>query len=687
MATALAREELPTCSICYGHFINPRYLPGCSHIFCENCLLTFISNHKSNDKDSCECQCPNCRNQISLPKSKEDLQNWVKSLEGLITDETMASNTSSEETVNDSLCISCKDVDTSVPAEKYCFDCQESLCERCSKIRHRTKVLKEHTIIGLQQAKDALKDDKQGKLIRALAEFSKCSKHPDKTVSVVCKDDDSLCCTDCVIETHRHCEIIVSLQKEDIKSENESTVKKTKERVEEIVTKINAVVDFRNGNVTEVKQKADMIAGKVKEMRAKFNTLFDALEESICAKAKAISKNCAIEVEENALKLKEISKTLKYYISLIDYAVTLGSESQTVILLKKLASKIEEAENKVLEACQNCGKYEIELKIEPTLQTLSELCANDTGKLAEVTECYQKTAVPGALEKLLSVGIENIADHNILPQNPPSNYNAYYGMIYTRDARATHHMFLASHYSFCCSVDKNYKAMQCFNKEILSGGPYGLTELKSNVIAVSLPKEKKIVFFSENEESKHLEVFDHVNTKFKPKALCGLSNGEIAVSWNEPVGFSILSFKCCLSGSRFKEKIYFMKDGAGRTLKTFDFMAVDEKRSHVIQPCTQDKAVYCFGYEGKPKFKYSHEDLVCPRGVSISGEGNIFVCDQTKNAIHVVSPYGIRLHVVREGCPEKPLAIAFDQSGLQFAVTKTSYFYKEGQKVRFYRLI
>ena len=136
------------------------------------------------------------------------------------------------------------------------------------------------------------------------------------------------------------------------------------------------------------------------------------------------------------------------------------------------------------------------------------------------------------------------------------------------------------------------------------------------------------------------------------------------------VSGSVLQFTCNLYGVRFEELVYFKNDSAGRVLKTFDFMKVDEGRNFVTQPCTEEKAIYCFGVEGKPKFKYTHEDLVFPHGVSISRDGNIFVCDEEKSAIHVISPEGHGLHVLKDGCPEKPLAIAFDQSGTQFAVSQ-----------------
>ena len=102
-------------------------------------------------------------------------------------------------------------------------------------------------------------------------------------------------------------------------------------------------------------------------------------------------------------------------------------------------------------------------------------------------------------------------------------------------------------------------------------------------------------------------------------------------------------------------------------------MAVDENRPHVIQPCTTDKAVYCFDFNGNPKFKYKGKGNFCPRGVAVDGYGSIFVCDYNNDAIHVISQTGNAVRVIQqsEGCPIEPLAIGFKKNGEEFAVTKS----------------
>lgn len=165
--------------------------------------------------------------------------------------------------------------------------------------------------------------------------------------------------------------------------------------------------------------------------------------------------------------------------------------------------------------------------------------------------------------------------------------------------------------------------------------------------------------------------------EYIPKAICALNNGDLAVAWDKPVAFGIISSQLWKnqgkvlrgSGQSYCEKVYFTMDKTGRQFKSFEHMAMDEDRLHVIQPCVVDKSVYCFDLEGKPVFSYNNDALKQPRGVALDGEGNIYICEQSLGSVHVVSADGIGIAIIKEGCPPSPLAIGFNKRSNVFAVT------------------
>ena len=191
------------------------------------------------------------------------------------------------------------------------------------------------------------------------------------------------------------------------------------------------------------------------------------------------------------------------------------------------------------------------------------------------------------------------------------------------------------------------------------------------IVANPRLSEKKILLISAD---KGLKVMAEVKTLYHPKAVHVLRNGKIAVAWNNPAAFGIIS----VSDTTVENESYLKHDAVGRLFKSFDFMAVDEKRSHVIQPCTVDGAIYCFDFDGNPKFRYKQNDgRLSPRGAAHDADGNIFVCFSTDSGwpiheIHVLTPSGTILRTIGsdEGCPSFPVLIEFDRTGTTFVVTQ-----------------
>ena len=105
--------------------------------------------------------------------------------------------------------------------------------------------------------------------------------------------------------------------------------------------------------------------------------------------------------------------------------------------------------------------------------------------------------------------------------------------------------------------------------------PFCVTKMKTNLLAVSIPDEEKIILVPTDERK--LKVVSIIITKYKPMAICGLKNGLIAVAWDDPIAFGIFEFNMGVT-----HKVYLCQDKAGRRLKTFCNIAVDEARSQLF---------------------------------------------------------------------------------------------------------
>ena len=191
------------------------------------------------------------------------------------------------------------------------------------------------------------------------------------------------------------------------------------------------------------------------------------------------------------------------------------------------------------------------------------------------------------------------------------------------------------------------------------------TVLSSGEIVINLPAERKLFIASWN--GKRAIASYAIELPHVPRVLHGLNNGDLAVPWSNPTAFGIIS----QSSWSHNMKVFFDRDRAGRIFKSFDYMAIDEKRSRVVQPCAWDRAVYCFDFKGNPQYKYKNPFIRIPGAVALDGDGNAYMCDVATSSIHVISVDGMYLHVIRgDNCPQTPQTIAFLKDGRKFLVAQ-----------------
>ena len=187
------------------------------------------------------------------------------------------------------------------------------------------------------------------------------------------------------------------------------------------------------------------------------------------------------------------------------------------------------------------------------------------------------------------------------------------------------------------------------------------TTMTNNNIAVSVAYKKKIYILSANDT---LEYKGEIRCKYRPVAMHGLRNNDIAVLWGCPLAFGIIT----LTGGSYHEKVYFNEGKNEKKLNANGFLTVDESHSHVILPSYTDHTIYCYDFEGNQIFAYY--DTYTPGGVAIGGDGNVYVCDAIQGTIIVLSPAGILIRLIKDECPFLPVGIGFKEDGKTFAVTQ-----------------
>ena len=654
------------CSLCLEQFVNPRKLPDCGHCFCESCLITYM--RKLNDIKELEnkLKCPVCTIHNIIPE-EIGIKEWVVMLE---TDYVKGKRHGHEEQDG---CASCKSLCEESKPAVFCLDCLEMLCQVCSEIRHTCKLLKHHKYIAIEKA---LKNDDGAKTISMLSEYldTTCESHPDEAINYYCKDNDVFCCASCRSTDHKKCNSVLKV-KELVEEESAKWEKKyMNDLISNLSKYAEKVVKTIESCATDYKKQVEEIGRNFKEMRTKINQIMDSLEEAINDQARAMAKQHAQKTTDVTDSLKEMTGDLHVYKGLTETIEAYGSKIHQYIISKKLMCKIRDQESAILDTTCAFRFTELSLKPHSSLLEILQIGLNDSHKLAYVEEqaVYNRLPTYDGASLLEYDKIKKTCD-KLVQENYKREYSPYYSslvylpnnhfvLIDTRNDEG-HRILAQGDGTVVASRDFKY----CSDTSTGSIKPYCATVIKNGEIAVSIPEKKKICIISAD---KLLKSTFTGSTKYKPRAIHGLRTGDIAVAFDDPVAFGIISFDNIPEPTE-KIHVYFSHDKEGRKLKNFDYMAVDENRSHVIQPCNKDGAVYCFDFNGIPKFKYKNKDNFSARGVAMDGYGSIFSCDYYNNVIHVISPTGNALRVIQqsEGCPESPRAIGFKKNGEEFAVT------------------
>ena len=153
MASFISSDQELLCSICAVCYKEPRKLPGCTHSFCETCILTLVQNLKKDENLGCEFECPICRLPSKSLEEDNVIVGWVQKLVKVTDLETKVAQ---QEEYDPGWCSQCKSMDTFVKSKVYCATCQDSFCETCSRTRHSFKMHKGHALIDLLEQTETI---------------------------------------------------------------------------------------------------------------------------------------------------------------------------------------------------------------------------------------------------------------------------------------------------------------------------------------------------------------------------------------------------------------------------------------------------------------------------------------------------------------------------------------------------
>ena len=680
MASFIGSDQELLCPICACCYNTPRKLPGCIHSFCERCILTSVQNLRKDEKLGDTFECPVCRLPSASPEEDNITSEWVQTLD---IDKELDMKVEKQNEYNSKWCSQCRYVDKFIKSKVYCSSCKDSFCEKCSETLHYFKMNREHAIVDIKG--DGENENIHDQAVQLLQKFLSCSYHPEKRMDFFCQDDEKFCCTTCVTSEHQQCvnnKLLQDLLENDYdRKPGENSSVQLLDSLSKLNDHIQSIVNLIKDKDAETKKAPEKRAVEFQSIKEKVIRLLDTVEESISQDSKAFSKATSMKSLDEIEVLNVITSEINVATYLLNNLVGKLPRDSAMVCYRKAKLMLQSLERKVIERGSFFETEELLLKIEEEFHKIINLGPNETEHIISVKTNGKSYPLPRLSEKfLMREGKIELVDekNNCISEISPGDNPRYNCITFLPNNNL---ILTDSYYGICLLVDANlqptdsinFKVNQITEKSTIDSNLIYSSCLANGLIAISVCYEKKICFLSA--AGNELEKKGEVVCKYLPTAIHGLRNSDLSVLWKDPSAVGVITFY----GGLYRERVYFKSDTEGRSIKHRNRLAVDEDRHHVVLSWKGIKTaeISCYDFDGNKIFEYNHSEIKDPRGMGLDADGNIYVCDIVLGRICVLSPEGLLVRMLQEGCPAYPLGIGFSKNDNIFAVTQRNPDYKK----------
>ena len=348
-------EENLSCSVCLEPFKDPKVLP-CLHSYCHGCIVNLAKSAETNT-----INCPECRLVVEVDESTVSALPSNFFVNNLLA--TMAL-TNDQPTAKTIVCDSCDSEDA---AQSRCNDCGIFLCQYCTDFHKRSRSMKHHKLLTMNELKS-----NPGP--QSIAEKIRCPKHRDEIIKLFCKTCQTTICRDCTIVDHQghkygFVEEVAAEEKEKI-NVNLHELKQRKGRVVkgiETLKKFNESLEaMKNSTIAKVSEHFNELLkateSRKNEMVEKVTSLTNAKQKQIHAQVEVLEMSLAscdssIEFTKQAFRSGndvQILSMEKYILHSLEQLTTVKDQTKPSVtenMVFFFPSSVEETKEKLLNEC------------------------------------------------------------------------------------------------------------------------------------------------------------------------------------------------------------------------------------------------------------------------------------------------------------------------------------------------
>ncbi|XP_035665472.1 tripartite motif-containing protein 3-like [Branchiostoma floridae] len=320
-------EEFLVCQICLEDFRQPKVLP-CLHTFCQSCLERLLASQRV-----VQLSCPTCRQDVPLPENGvQGLKSnfLVGKLHDILRQQPQGNGQTSDP---GTVVVPCMTCERDNPAEFYCVECTDYLCQMCNETHRRLKVSKSHKVLTIQ-------DIQSGKFVAELRsrETSKCEDH-NELHKFYCDTCHRAICLHCVVTAHKdhqYVEIEKAAEREraEIKAKL-SSVKNTADLHEKWIEELQSV---KNDWPLQVQRTEEQIEKQAEAIIEAVQKVKSEKISQLRAMNAAREKQMEAAMEAAEMDLASAKSCVQFTDNVLEY----GSPAEVMSVAGELTARMEQ---------------------------------------------------------------------------------------------------------------------------------------------------------------------------------------------------------------------------------------------------------------------------------------------------------------------------------------------------------
>ena len=267
------------------------------------------------------------------------------------------------------LCVPCQSTDEplTLPAVKFCINCNEPLCKSCIETHRKFGPLKSHKLIDC-----STHDTRHLKGAKQLSTYMTCPDHDDSMVKLVCEEHNALCCLTCASTTHRNCRTVSEIKKIAAGCKTSGRIDKTRTRLEEAGACMQEIINVNAACRAEFEDSKEEIPRKLEEIKMKMLKIFERMESAVRERVKTlhIDEDIAMGNREENWKLR-LDANIEL-LEMLDAVTEVGTESQVFVALHRMKDALLETENALSEQGNQIKGQRLNLESKDKLESFMQ---------------------------------------------------------------------------------------------------------------------------------------------------------------------------------------------------------------------------------------------------------------------------------------------------------------------------